>query len=323
MEYRGDPVKPVIICGSIAIDHLGTYSGSFDDYQARYPIKGLNISLQLNALETSFGGCGMNIVYGLGLLQVPVIPISAAGQDFNDHYLDHLHAIGIDCRYIAVDEAFEHSAQCIIFTDDSGNQITAFNSGASVSEKRLLPSAVADIDQVALALLAPEDALIMLRQAKDLYRKKIPSILDPGQGVAEFARDEIRELLSLTQYVIVNNHEWQILQTNADKRAEEIIATHEVIVTRGKHGVDIYKPGADSAIHVAAAQCESPLDPTGCGDAFRAGYIFGLLKEFETRQCAELGCLMAVYNLETAQTQHYQVTEEQLMLRHREVYGKV
>ncbi len=314
-------MKPVIVCGSVAIDLIGSYAGSFQHYQENYPTRGLNISLQLKSLTTSFGGCGMNIAYGLSRLEQHVIPISAAGLDFQDHYLAHLNELGIDSRYIAVDDAFERTAQCIIFSDESGNQITAFNSGASVSEKRVRPAEVEGIDQVFLAILAPEDAPIMLKQARDLNELNIPIFLDPGQGVAEFTREEILELLSLSDYLIMNGHEWEIIQTKTGIDAAEIVQTHEVIVTRGSKGVDIHRHNATD-IHVNAATARSAIDSTGCGDAFRAGYVFGLLEGFGAKECAELGCLMAVYNLESMQTQQYKVTRQELLARHLSEYGE-
>ncbi|HIG43471.1 MAG: PfkB family carbohydrate kinase [bacterium] len=316
-------MKSVLVCGSIATDVIGTYAGSFTDYEEKYPTTGLNISLQLQTLKSSFGGCGINITYGLNQLGVSVIPVSSAGLDFEDHYRQHLEGLGINCRYISVDAAYDNSAQCIIFSDLSGNQITAFHAGASVSETRSLPRDVEHIDDVALAILAPEDAPIMLKQARDLNALNIPIMLDPGQGVAEFNQPEIEELLSLSQYVITNAHEWEILQTNVGLTEADIRKTHHVIVTLGKGGVDIFPGHTASAepIHVDAAPSTAQMDATGCGDAFRAGYAFGLMQGKDPGQCGELGCLMATFNLEARYTQHYQVTRQQLLKKRKLTYG--
>ena len=309
----------VLVCGSAAIDFLGGYAGSFKEYEKRYPTAGLNISLQLANLGTSFGGCGMNIAYGLNKLGVPVTPLTSVGQDFRDHYLGHLEAEGIDATFVCIDDSFEHSAHCIIFSDDSGNQITAFNPGASLSEHRTLPREIPHFEDFKIVMLAPEDAPIMLRQARDIA-KHGKVIFDPGQGLAEFSQAEIRELLDLSHYVICNDHEWEIMQTNSSLTAKEIIASHEVIITRGAGGVDLYSANRDHR-HVDALPNESIKDPTGCGDAFRAGYIYGMLTDHNPVACAQFGCIVASTNLTCAETQRYEISADELVVQRQQSYG--
>tara|TARA_R110002072_G_scaffold7773_5_gene41554 strand:- start:32582 stop:33571 length:990 start_codon:yes stop_codon:yes gene_type:complete len=310
----------VLVCGSAAIDFLGSYAGSFEDYESRYPTAGLNISLQLARLSTSFGGCGMNITYGLNRIGVPVTTLTSVGLDFLDHYLPHLEREGIDSRYVCVDEAFEHSAHCIIFSDDNGNQITAFNPGASLSEQRILPKQIPHFDEFSIAMLAPEDAPIMLRQARDIAKSGLTVIFDPGQGLAEFKREEIVELLSLSHFVICNDHEWEIMQTNSGLSAEAIIETHEVIITRGAKGVDLYSTKRPAS-HVDALPDQPIVDPTGCGDAFRAGYIFGMMEKSSPEACAQYGAVMASTNLSCSETQRYQIDRAQLIGLRQQYYG--
>lgn len=311
-------MSSVLVCGSAAIDYLGRYAGSFNEYQSRYPINGLNISLQLARLSSSYGGCGMNITYGLNRLGVDVTPLTSVGRDFRDHYLGHLQAIGVNSDYVCIDDAYEHSAHCIIFSDDLGNQITAFNPGASLSETRTLPSEIKHFDDFKIAMLAPEDAPIMLRQARDI-NKRMQVIFDPGQGLAEFSAAEITELLSLSHVVMCNDHEWDIMQTNSGLSAEEIISTHLAIITRGADGVDLYS--ADSPpLHVDAVANLKVVDPTGCGDAFRAGYMFGVLEGEDPVGAAQLGCVMASINLGCSETQRYEIDREGLLARRAELY---
>ena len=305
-------MNSVIVCGSLAIDTLCSYEGSFADYEEQFPTTGLNISIQLQGMHTGFGGCGMNIAYGLFKLGINALPIAVAGRNYTDHYEAHLKQLGMDTRYIVVDSDYKHCATCIIYSDEDGNQITAFHSGASRSSKRLSADQVKEIGEVDVAILAPEDAPIMIRQAQDLHRHGVSIIFDPGQGLAAFSKEDIKTLLSLSQYVVVNSHEWEILRKNSALSAEEIIDTHLVIVTRGKDGVEIYQK-SESPIFVKAAPCEQMVDPTGCGDAFRAGYIFGMLQQQSVRGCAELGCLLSVRNLEQLDTQRYEVTAAELL----------
>jgi adenosine kinase len=242
------------------------------------------------------------------------------GLDFRDHYLKHLEDEGIDSRFVCVDEAFEHSAHCIIFSDDNGNQITAFNPGASLSPERTLPQEIPHYSQFEIAMLAPEDAPIMLRQARDIGKTGVKVIFDPGQGLAEFKQDEIRELLALSHFVICNDHEWEIMQTNSGLSAAEIIATHEVIITRGASGVDLYSSIRPDH-HVDALPTTNILDPTGCGDAFRAGYIFGMLQHLSPSACAQFGCVMAKANIGCSETQRYEIDRATLESQRQSHYG--
>ncbi len=316
-------MNKVLVCGSIALDLIGQYPGSFADYQDRYEVNALNISLQLSELRTSFGGCGMNITYGLHRLGVDVLPLTSAGLNYHDHYEEYLKLLGVDTRYICVDPDFPQCATAMIVSDTEGNQITAFHSGASVSGARQLPSEIPDIDQVALAVLAPEDAPIMLRQARDLAKLEIPIIFDPGQGLAEFKQDELRELIRLSDYVITNRHEWDILCLNSAMDLDEVTGqVKELIVTHGDQGSTIYSRQNDQfETHVGPVRVNQILDPTGCGDAFRAGYVAGLIRGYESRLCAEIGSVLAVYNLESMQTQNYQFTLDEFSQRFHGAWG--
>lgn len=322
MKYPGDATRPrVLVCGSIAIDLIGQYRGSFEQYQQKFPVNALNISLQLAGMHTTFGGCGMNITYGLTLVGVDAIPLTSAGRDFRDHYQAHLESNGITTHYIAVDERFENCASCILLGDDLGNQITAFHSGAAVSDQRVLPSEIDGIDEFQFAVLAPEDAPIMLRQARDLSKYGFPVMFDPGQGLAEFKQDELRELLELCDYSICNDHEFDIMQTNAGLSAAEIInQMQQVIVTNGDKGVDIYEQGR--AIHVPAVEVPNIVDTTGCGDAFRAGYVLGKVLDLSTTECGRLGNMMAAENLQSRAPQEYHITREDLFERYTSLFGE-
>lgn len=315
-------MSKVLVCGSIALDLLGSYAGSFAEYEEKYPITALNFSLQLANLRTSFGGCGMNIAYGLRRLGVDCVPLTAAGTNFEDHYRDHLREHGICTDWIAVDHDYPQCATAIVLSDESGNQITGFYSGASPSPHRPLPRDIDVIGDVKLAVLAPEDAPIMLRQARDLADLGIPIMFDPGQGISEFSVAEVRELLALSTYVIANDHEWDIIQLNAEMSAADILADQrQVIVTRSERGVDILSPEADP-VHVDALSPERIVEVTGSGDAFRAGYVKGLLEGRSARDCGRLGCLMACYNLEAPETQRYAFDQVGFARRYASAWGE-
>ena len=312
----------VLVCGSIAIDFLGVYDGSFEKYEEKYKIRGLNISLQLTEIRSSFGGCGLNIAYGLHRLSVPVIPLSVAGTDYLDRYQEHLTKIGIETDYIAVDQSLRSSATALVISDKHGNQITGFYAGAASSPIRRLPSEIRNIESCRIGILAPEGASIMLRQARNLAELDIPIIFDPGQGIADFSEAEINELVHLSNIVMINSHEYQILLENSQLSEEQLLdMLEQLVVTRGAKGVDVYESGR--CVHVPAVEGISNIDPTGCSDAFRAGYIYGLMGNYSTKICARIGCVIASINLENRDTQTYECDEAILRSRYRSAYGDV
>ena len=312
----------VLVCGSIAIDLLGNYDGSFDDYEKKYKPKGLNISLQLSEIRTTFGGCGLNITYGLHSLAVPVIPLSVAGTDYFEQYQKHLTNLGIETDYIAIDKSLRSSAKGLIISDNRGNQITGFHTGVASSPIRRLPSEIKNIERCRICILAPESASIMLRQARNLAELEIPIIFDPGQGIADFSEAEINELIHLSHIMMINSHEYQILLENSQLSEEQLLAMLEqLVVTRGAKGVDVYESGG--SIHVPAVEGVSVVDPTGCGDAFRAGYVYGLMRNYPTKICARIGCVVASINLEYKATQTYKCDEAILSTRYELAYKEM
>jgi adenosine kinase len=314
-------MSTVMVCGSVALDLIGQYPGCFEEYQAKHPVMALNISLQLTELRTSFGGCGINIAYGLHQLGINVLPVSVVGRNFNDHYGPHLHSIGIDTQHITVDPDYAQCATGVMISDENGNQITVFHAGAGLSPKRPLPRTMAGIDQVELAVLAPESPAIMRRQAEDFASLDIPILFDPGQCLHEFDAADLQRLISLSRYVVVNAHEWDMLQRISGMTTTELLGPQrQIVVTRGDQGIDLYTHG-EQARHIDAIACTAPVDPTGCGDAFRAGFVFGLLRGAGLESSARMGALTAVYNLEHEETQCYAFTPASFAERYLAVFG--
>ena len=260
----------------------------------------------------------MNLAYSLKCLGHDPIPFVFTGRDLDDDYEAHLSRMAIDQDAIVKVETASHSSHAFIFTDIKGNQFTGFYPGPNRTEEfeTHLRRVIEEKQVIDYAIIAPDIPANMIAAAGILKACGTPFLTDPGQGLTDFTAIDCQRLTELSNHIIMNQFEYDTLRKHAD-----IDTAKKLVITAGSEGARWV--WGDSRGSVSAVIPSQLVDPTGCGDAFRAGYIFGLLKEFETRQCAELGCLMAVYNLETAQTQHYQVTEEQLMLRHREVYGKV
>lgn len=254
-------------------------------------------------------------------LKVDAIPLAIAGANFEEHYRDHLHQLGVDTRYILVDPDFNRCATAIILSDTEGNQLTAFQSGPARSKLQLLPHQIEEIDSVSLAIVAPDDAPVMLRYARDLHKQRIPFMFDPGQGLAEFASREIEELVELASHIIVNAHEWEVMLNLTAKTAAEICnQVMSVIVTRGRLGATVILRDA-SQIEIPAVAARHEVDVTGCGDAFRAGYLSGLLQDRDVAVCGRMGALLATYQLESPQTQTYHFAKEDFLDRFEQTFG--
>ena len=309
----------VLVTGSTAIDQTGFFNGSFKDYQSKYPINSLNMSFQLAGMKTSFGGCAPNIAYGLHQLGISAIPLSSAGRDFRDHYLPHLQRLGINVDYIAIDDDEEHSASCMMLNDKQGNQIIGFYPGPGTPFRKL-PSELEEINQVALTILGPEAPALTLKQARDLAGLSVPMLFDPGQVISDFDRDELLEMLSLASILIVNDFEFSALQANAELTAEEVFSqVAEVVVTQGANGADIHHKG--QLVHVDALPDVDIVEVTGSGDAFRAGYTYGILNNLSLSERGQLGCVMAMLNLVMPETQNYRTSLAEVLALQKKYYG--
>ncbi|MFT4852696.1 MAG: adenosine kinase [Candidatus Pseudothioglobus sp.] len=314
-------MSTVMVCGSVALDMIGQYPGCFEEYQSKHPVMALNISLQLTELRTSFGGCGMNIAYGLHQLGICALPVSVVGRNFDDHYGPHLKSLGIDTQHVTVDPDYAQCATGVMISDEGGNQITVFHAGAGLSPRRPLPHTLTGIEHVEMAVLAPEHPAIMRRQAEDFAALDIPILFDPGQCLHEFNAADLQQLISLSRYITVNDHEWGMLQRISGMTPAQLVGpARQIVVTLGDKGVDIYTHD-EGTLHIAAIDCATPVDATGCGDAFRAGFVFGLLRGAGPEAAARMGSLAAVYNLEHEETQCYAFTPTSFAERYLAEFG--
>ena len=309
----------VLIAGSTAIDMTGLYPGDFHQYQSTYPINALNVSFQLTDMQSSFGGCAPNIAWGLAQLSVKSIPLSSAGRNFRYQYGPHLNRNNIDTRYIAIDDNVENCATCMMINDQQGNQIIGFYPGPN-SATRKLPNEIPEVHEISLAILGPELPVLTLKQARDLEQLAIPILFDPGQVVNEYERSDILEMLELAEYMIINAHEFEVIRANSGLSMEAICATvNEVVVTHGASNVEVHHRSGRTL--VAPIKDVPIVDVTGCGDAFRAGYAYGILNDISFKSRAEFGCIMAMLNLQARHTQNYRTSLQEVLLIRDELYA--
>lgn len=273
-----------LICGSLAFDTIATFPGRFAQQILPDQLHILNVSFVVPTLRREFGGCAGNIAYTLRLLGGAPLVMGTVGTDAGD-YFGRITSWGASTALVHV-VPDTHTAQCMIITDNDNNQITAFHPGAMQSSQL---RSVPDDQAIGVAIIAPDGRDGMLRHAEQLAERKIPFIFDPGQQLPMFDGPELKRFVDQARWVALNDYEAQMLCTRTGETLESLSRSHleGIVVTLGADGCDVWQQGTRS--HVAGVVADRVLDPTGCGDAFRAALLFGLERGWPLSRCAELG----------------------------------
>ena len=310
----------IAITGSIATDHLMTFEGRFADSLVVEQLHKISVSFLSEELEIRRGGVAANIAFGMGKLGLRPVLVGAVGEDFVA-YRSWLERHGVDCDSIHVSQT-RHTARFVCTTDRDMAQIATFYSGA-MSEARQIELApiAARVGRLDLVLIGANDPEAMLRHTSECRTRGIPFIADPSQQLAFSNGPEIRELIDGAAYLITNEYEAQLTEQKTGWSADEIASrvTHRII-THGKDGATITTPGEDP-IHVPVAEVSALVDPTGVGDAFRAGFLSGLVVGLDHRRCAEIGAVLAAHVIETVGTQEYELSKATFVQRLEAAYG--
>jgi adenosine kinase len=289
----------ILVCGSLAFDTIMGFEGRFAEQILPSQLHILNVSFLVPALRREYGGCAGNIAYGLRQLGASVTPLATLGNDGQD-YLSRLQALGVDTRHVAaVSESF--TAQAMIMTDRDNNQITAFHPGA-MSQAHSNP--VPERADLQLAIVSPDGREAMLSHAQQLHAAGVPFVFDPGQGLPMFNGDELAQFIELATWVTVNDYEGQMLCERTGLSLQTLSQrVRGLIVTLGGQGCEIWEDGHKTPLAgVAAAEV---VDPTGCGDAFRAALLYGLSQGWTLSRCAELGNRMGAAKIASRGGQNY------------------
>ena len=310
----------IAIAGSIATDHLMTFEGSFKDSLVVEQLDKIALSFLVEDLEVRRGGCAANISFGLGNLGLRPILVGAVGEDFVDYraWLERHH---VDCTSVHYSES-QHTARFICTTDNDMAQIATFYAGAMSEARDSELGPVADrVGGLDLVLVGADDPEAMLRHTQECRTRGIPFIADPSQQLAFADGPEIRRLVDGAAYLFTNEYEAHLTEQKTGWSPEEIMRRVDVrVVTRGSNGVTIHRKGED-VISVSVAREVRKADPTGVGDAFRAGFLTGLSGGLDLRRCAELGSMLATYVIETVGTQEYRLRQEHFLGRLADAYG--
>jgi adenosine kinase len=275
-----------LICGSLAYDTIMVFPDQFKQHILPDKVHILNVSFLVPEMRREFGGVAGNISYNLRLLGGRPYPMATVGDDFGP-YRQHLERLGISTRYIRHVKG-EFTPQAFITTDIDDNQITAFHPGA-MRHSHL--NRVADTEGIQIGIVAPDGKEAMIQHSRDFVEAGIPHIFDPGQAMPLFNGEELRQFIREARYVVVNDYEFQLLKErtglDGDAIAEQVEA---LIVTRGAEGSVLRT--RDGLTEIGAVEPDDVQDPTGCGDAFRAGLIFGILSDLDLVTCCRIGSVM-------------------------------
>jgi adenosine kinase len=305
-----------LICGSAAYDNIMVFEDSFKNHILPDKIHILNVAFLVPQLRREFGGCATNIAYNLKLLGEDPLPMATVGQDFAP-YMQWLERAGIRQDHIKVlDDVF--TAQAFITTDLDDNQITAFHPGA-MNQSDL--NKIGDASGVKIGTVSPDGRTGMIEHAEQFAAAGIPFIFDPGQGMPMFDGDDLRRFVEQATWVTVNDYEWQLLQDRTGWDVADLTArTDALIVTRGGQGSSIFTK--DGEHNIPTVRPESVEDPTGCGDAYRAGLLYGLLNDLDWDTTGRIASLMGAIKIERHGTQNHSFTRDEFEQRFKASFGR-
>jgi adenosine kinase len=310
----------IAITGSIATDHLMTFKGRFRDSLVVEQLDKVSLSFLADDLEVRRGGVAANIAFGMACLGQRPVLLGAVGEDFGD-YRSWLERHGVDCTSVHVSES-RHTARFVCTTDEDMAQIATFYAGAMSEARGIELQPVADrVGGLDLVLVGANDPEAMLRHTRECRTRGIPFVADPSQQLAFADGDTIRQLIDGADYLITNEYEAALTSQKTGWSADEIADRVDTrVVTKGKDGVRIDRRGEDP-IEVTVAREVRRADPTGVGDAFRAGFLTGLSADLGLRHAAELGSMLATYVIETVGTQEYTLGKARFLQRLADAYG--
>lgn len=310
----------IAITGSIATDHLMTFSGRFADSLVVEQLDKVSLSFLAQDLQIRRGGVAANISFGMARLGQRPILVGAVGEDFED-YRSWLERHGVDCESVHVSET-KHTARFVCTTDDDMAQIATFYAGAMSEAREIeLAPVAARVGGLDLVLIGANDPEGMRRHTSECRTRGIPFVADPSQQLAFADGPFIRDLIDGAAYLFTNEYEAHLTEQKTGWSAEEILdRVGTRVVTQGSKGAVIQRAG-EPEIHVPVAGEVRRADPTGVGDAFRAGYLCGLSWGLEPMVCAQIGSMLATYVIETVGTQEYRLTGPDFLRRLATAYG--
>lgn len=304
----------VLICGSVAFDTIAVFEGRFKEHILPDRIHALSVSFLVPQMRREFGGCAGNIAYNLKLLGGQPLPVATVGNDAED-YLKRFAQLGIDTRHVRVLPDML-TAQCFITSDLDDNQITAFHPGAM---DRSADNHAQD-SQARWAIVAPDSKAGMMAHVERFAQAGTPFVFDLGQAMPLFDGDDLHAVLGKASALAVNDYEASVVEQRTGMRIEQIAdKLQAVVVTRGAQGATLYTPG--QSFDIAPVKPEAVVDPTGCGDAHRAGLLYGLTRGWSWEKSCMLGNVMGAIKIAHRGPQNHSPTREQIALLMQQNFG--
>ena len=305
-----------LICGSLAYDNIMTFQGRFREHILPEQVHILNVSFLVPTMRREFGGCAGNIGYALNLLGGDARIMGTLGEIDGQLYLDRFKSLKLRTDHVRmVPDAY--TAQAMITTDLDNNQIAAFHPGA------MMQSHLNHADQapdITLAIVAPDGYDGMVQHTEKLAAAGVPFVFDPGQGLPLFSGEALKRAIELATYVAVNDYEANLVSNKTGWSLDEIAQrVQALIVTRGEHGARIHHGGRTEDIPAVAAS--KVVDPTGCGDAFRGGLLYGIERGLDWATTGRLASLMGSLKIEQAGPQTYAPSIDEINQRFKQAFG--
>jgi adenosine kinase len=309
---------PILVSGSIAIDRIMNFSGRYRDYINLESLDSLSVSIFLDEMHDVFGGVATNIGYVLALLGERPYLVGSVGKD-GLLYMERLAKMGVDITH--VHESDLPTASFNVITDASQNQVGGFYPGAMFDSDSLTFAPWKDKNP--LAVVSPHDPKAMKRQVQECKEWKLRLCYDIGQQISNLPGDEMREGVEAAEVLILNDYELTVLSQKTGLSIDEIKATVPVVVTTfGKEGSIVEGATVKKAIPIGVAKPKRVADPTGAGDAYRAGFLYGYARDWPLKACAQLGAVCGAYAVETTGVQSLDFTVDEVTARYEASFNE-
>ena len=303
-----------LICGSVAYDHIMVFPDYFKNHILPDKIHMLNVSFLVPDMRREFGGCAGNIAYSLNLLGGDGVPMATVGKDFSA-YAQWIEKCGISSQYLKEIET-SFTGQAFITTDQDDNQITAFHPGAMGESHQ---NKVSDAQGITIGIVSPDGRDGMIEHARQFAEAGIPFIFDPGQGMPLFDGDDLKTFLKQATWLTVNDYEMQLFLDKTGMTPAEVSDQVEaLIITRGSAGSEIITK--EKSIMIPVVDVEELLDPTGCGDSFRSGLLYGLMNGLDWEVTGRIASLLGAIKIAHHGTQNHTFTMDEFKARFESVF---
>lgn len=311
--------KKIFVSGSIAYDYIMRYNGTFSDAFLSEHLEHINIAFTARNKVLHYGGCGGNIAYSLSMLDVNPLLYGVVGSDFGN-YEKRLKRNKVSTRHIGKSSE-DFTATAYVLTDDKENQLTFFAPGAMESIKDEITLNEVDLLDIEIAILSPDVCARTIELAHKLKEAEIPYIFDPGQMTPAFELEDLKFLLDSAFGFIANHYEVELLCNRLNINTDDIVNRVPIFIeTKGEKGAILRKGSETHKIPIAKP--EQMVDPTGCGDAFRAGLLFGIMKGLDHVKACKAGALAAAYVIENSGTQSHNFKFKHFAKRFEENFGE-